>query len=256
MSLFSDNIRYLRLQKNLSQEKLAENLLISRGRYVPYENGVSEPPYDILLRISTQFHISIDLLLTVDLRKIPIDNLLQLGDNRILLPIVVDKAGNDMIEIVPHKAKAGYLAGYRDPEYIENLQQMSLPFFGVGKFRAFEIDGDSMPPHKEKTWIVGKYVENYKDIKDGVTHLVVTKNDGDTYKRVFKESDALVLHSDNLAYQPYKVHRSEVLEIWAFAGYVGTKEFKPGDLDALTIKDILQELRKDIKEVKEVVVKS
>jgi hypothetical protein len=44
-----------------------------------------------------------------------IEDLLKLGDNRILLPITVDQQGENIIEIVPHKAQAGYLSGYADP---------------------------------------------------------------------------------------------------------------------------------------------
>lgn len=70
-------------------------------------------------------------------------------DNRILLPITIHKSGKDYIEILPQKAKAGYLSGYSDPEFIEKLQQMQLPFIRQGKHRAFPIEGDSMPPHRE-----------------------------------------------------------------------------------------------------------
>jgi transcriptional regulator with XRE-family HTH domain len=70
MSLFSDNIRALRVKSKISQEKLAEHLQITRGRYVKYEDGTSEAPYEILKKIAYHFHISIDLLLSVDIRKI------------------------------------------------------------------------------------------------------------------------------------------------------------------------------------------
>jgi transcriptional regulator with XRE-family HTH domain len=74
MSLFSDNIRQLRIKKYFSG-KLAQNLLITR-RYVKYEDGSSEPPYDILKRMSYYFHVSIDILLSVDVQKILIEDLL------------------------------------------------------------------------------------------------------------------------------------------------------------------------------------
>ena len=32
------------------------------------------------------------------------------------------------IEIIPVKASAGYLNGYDDPEYIEHLDKIKLPF--------------------------------------------------------------------------------------------------------------------------------
>lgn len=160
MSLFYDNIRYLRLQKAVSQEKLAEELLITRARYVKYESGTSEAPYEILKRIAHYFHVSIDLMLGVDLRKIDMDGVLKLEDNRLLLPIAVDSNGENTIEIIPHKARAGYLSGYSDPEFIEGLQHIALPFLSNGKFRAFPVTGDSMPPHKDGSFVIGRYVEN------------------------------------------------------------------------------------------------
>ena len=121
MNVFSGNIRYLRAQRNLSQKKVAEDLIITRGRYAKYEDGASEPPLDILRRISYYYHVSIDLLVSVDIRKVPFAELLKLEDNRILLPITVNTYGDSFIEIIPHRARAGYLTGYSDPEFIENL---------------------------------------------------------------------------------------------------------------------------------------
>jgi hypothetical protein len=42
------------------------------------------------------YFVSIDILLSVDVQKIPIEDLLKLGDNRILLPITVDQQGKTL----------------------------------------------------------------------------------------------------------------------------------------------------------------
>jgi transcriptional regulator with XRE-family HTH domain len=168
VSLFSDNIRALRVKNKISQEKLAESLQITRGRYVKYEDGTSEAPYDILKKIAYYFHISIDLLLSVDIRKIEMQDLMKLENNRLILPIQVDRAGENFIEVVTQKVKAGYLNGYSDPEYIESLQQISLPFLGSGKHRGFPVEGDSMPPHEDGSIIIGRYVEKLGEVQDGL----------------------------------------------------------------------------------------
>ena len=62
MSILPDNMRYMRAQLNLSQQKVADSLIITRGRYAKYEDGASEPPIDLLVRISKYFKISIDLI--------------------------------------------------------------------------------------------------------------------------------------------------------------------------------------------------
>ena len=253
MSLFSDNIRYLRLQKKTSQEKLAEELLITRARYVKYESGTSEAPYDILKRISHYYHYSIDILLSVDIRKVDTDGLIRLDDNRILLPITVDKAGENTIEIIPQKAKAGYLNGYSDPEFIEGLQQISLPFLSNGKFRAFPITGDSMPPHRDGSFVIGRYIENPGEVKDGKTYVLLTKDEGIVYKRLNKDGkNGLMLISDNTFYEPYNVKLSDVLEIWEYASSIATKEFEPDTMEPQSIREHLIGIREEIKALKQI----
>ncbi|AIL46994.1 XRE family transcriptional regulator [Elizabethkingia anophelis] len=251
MSLFSDNLRVLRDKKNLTQEKLAESLKITRERYVKYEYGTSEAPYDVLKKIANFHHISIDLLLSVDIRKIPTEDLLKLEDNRLVLPIMVDSQGENHIEIVTQKVKAGYLTGYTDPEYIEALEHISLPFLRNGKFRAFPITGDSMPPHRDGSFIVGSYVERLSDITNGKTYIVLTKDEGVAYKRLYKNGkNSFKLSSDNDFYQPYEVKAEDILEVWAFAASISLDEFEPDDISQQTIRDMLLQLKKEIVELK------
>lgn len=251
MSLFSDNIRSLRLKNKISQEKLAKNLEITRGRYVKYEDGTSEAPYVILKKIAHYYHISIDLLLSVDIRKIDIQNLLKLENNRVILPIQVDKEGENFVEVVTQKVKAGYLNGYSDPEYIENLSQISLPFLGNGKHRGFPVEGDSMPPHEDGSIIIGRYVEKLGEIQDGKTYILITKNEGMVYKRLNKnKKNALVLESDNHFYPNYEVKISDILEIWEYTCNIGRTDKKQQLNELENINELLVEIKREIKEIK------
>jgi transcriptional regulator with XRE-family HTH domain len=251
MSLFSDNIRSLRIRRGISQEKLAESLYITRGRYVKYEDGTSEPPFDILRRISLFWHVSIDLLLSVDIRKVAMDELLRLEDNRILLPIKVDHRGGNMIEIIPHKARAGYLTGYSDPEFIENLPQITLPMLGPGKHRAFPISGDSMPPHGDSSFIVGRYVENLGEIRLGKTYILVTQDEGIVYKRLeAKHAASITVSSDNIVYAPYDIRLSDICEIWEFAYSLNAKEADPDDHTNMNVKDVLLGLKEELRHLR------
>ncbi len=245
MSIFSDNLRYLRVKSGMTQQKIADELRIPRERYAKYE-GTTDPPLDCLQKISRYFHVSIDLLLSFDIRRVPYENLIQLEENRILLPITVDSDGENRIEIVGAKAQAGYLRGYGDPEFIESLQRISLPFLTHGKYRAFPVTGDSMPPHKEGSFVVGEYVERITDIVDGKTYILITKNNGMSYKRLYKkDKNSLMAHSDNTVYEPFEVLYSDVLEIWRYACSIATQEFGPDDLGVLSVTDVLQGIRKD-----------
>lgn len=252
MSLFSDNIRALRIKHQISQEKLAEQLGITRGRYVKYEDGTSEAPYDILKKIAHYYHISIDLLLAVDVRKIDLQDLIKLENNRLILPIQVDAIGENVIEVVTQKVKAGYLNGYADPEYIESLQQISLPFLGPGKHRGFPVEGDSMPPHEEGSIIVGRYVEKLGEVQDGKTYILITKNQGMVYKRLNKNKrNAFVLESDNRFYPNFEVKFSEILEIWEFVCNIGRSDKKEPVTEIDSLKAILMEVKREVKEIKE-----
>ncbi|WP_035649853.1 LexA family transcriptional regulator [Flavobacterium sp. ASV13] len=248
MSLFSDNIRSLRLKKKISQEKVATSLLITRGRYAKYEDGTSEAPYEILKRISKYYHVSIDILLCIDVRKVKIDDLVKLEDNRVLLPVIVNNEGESFIEIVTQKAKAGYMNGYSDPEYIENLPRISLPFLGPGLHRGFTVDGDSMPPHDDDDVIVAKYIEKLSEVVDGRTYIIITKNDGIVYKRLNKnKKNVLVLESDESFYNPYEVRASEIEQIWEFKCNLGKKDKKKITITPSSIEEMFMELKNDIR---------
>jgi transcriptional regulator with XRE-family HTH domain len=248
IDILSSNLRYFRVQRDVSQQVVAQDLNITRVRLAKYEEGKSEPPLDLLKELAKYFHVTVDVLISVDCRKVPHSELMKLDSNRLLMPITMDSKGRDNIELVPVKAKAGYTRGYTDPDFIESLPQFRLPLPANGKYRAFPIEGDSMPPHKDGSFIVGKYVDNYRDIKDGTTYIIITKDDGIVYKRVYRKTkNILMLQSDNKIYDTYEVNIADILEIWAFAASYCTKEYEPEDLHYDSLVDMFHTLRKDIR---------
>ena len=205
------NIKFLRKQKGWTQEQLANELEIKRSLIGSYEEGRAKPNYDVLTSVSKLFKHTIDHLITKDLRlteKVPLFSEEQMdvtGKNLRVLAISVDKEERENIEMVPVKAAAGYLNGFADPTFIKELNRFRLPFLPAGTYRAFEIKGDSMLPLQPGSVVVGEYVDNWRNIKDGITYIVLSKHDGIVYKRVFnqiEENGTLVLRSDNTAY-PY-----------------------------------------------------
>ena len=59
---FSDKLRLLRTQANLSQEDLADELHVSRQSVSKWESGISFPEIEKLISISDYFHVSLDAL--------------------------------------------------------------------------------------------------------------------------------------------------------------------------------------------------
>jgi transcriptional regulator with XRE-family HTH domain len=242
MKKISKNIAHLRHLKGVSQEFLANELNITRSRLSSWEEHRAEPPIDLIIRLSEYFTVSVDSMVKIDLTKVQdLRDLLKIGGNRILFPVMVDAEGRDLVELVPVKASAGYLQGYSDDEFIGSLPRISLPFADVGKFRGFPIQGDSMPPLQSGSYVVGKYVEEVTDIKDGKTYVVLTQQDGLVYKRLFNKLDAdgtIHLHSDNKAYQPYQLNPEDIFEVWSFVCSINSSDSPISDLVYTAIQNI------------------
>src|SRR5690606_1787958 len=250
------NLRYLRKQQGLTQKDIADKLDIKRTMLSAYEEGRSEPKLSSLNILAAIFQVSVDNLLNRDIEvqgKPPIQE-----PQLKILTVAVDKEDNENITMIGQKASAGYLNGFSDPEYFERLPQFHLPNLSKNaSYRAFEIKGDSMLPLVEGTIIIGAFVENIRDIKNGKTYVLVTASEGVVYKRVFnylEENGKLFLSSDNELYKPYEVLGSEILEVWEAKAFISTDFPHPKDKSApLTLEDISQmilELKSEIRQIK------
>ena len=254
MKNINKNIRHLRRLRKLTQEQFAEDLAITRSRVSSYEEGRSEPPIDVLIQFSNYFSLPIDVLIKNDLTYATDTSFIEIGNQRVLFPITIDEDDENMIEIIPTEASAGYLLGYDDPEYIEQLQRIKLPFLPSGKHRAFPIKGDSMHPMKDGSFVVAKFVESVYEIKNGVSYIIVTRNDGMTYKRVYnqiEEKRSLLLMPDNKNYQSYLVPITEVVELWEFTCSINTQEYDEKDLKISSIANMLTQLGVELKSLAE-----
>ncbi len=247
------NIKHCRELKGFSQEYFAEELKWTRNTIVNIELGRSEPSIDKLLELSRYIKIPIDTLIKVDLRKSNDLSFIDIGNKRVLFPISVNEYNEELIEIIPIEASAGYLKGYADPEYIDHLQRFNLPFLPTGTHRAFPIKGDSMLPVKDGSFIIGKFIDDIRDVEDGTTYIVLTKEDGLVYKRVYnriKDRKSLLLYSDNKKYAPYEVKIEDVLEIWKFKCCINTQEYDKDELKLSNIVNLFQELKVELKSIK------
>lgn len=252
MNYIQSNIRHLRTLKGFSQEFFAEELKWTRSMVSSYEEKRTEPSIARLLELSNYTGIPIDALIKVDLSKTRDMSFIDIGNKRVLFPITVNEGNEDLIEIIPTHASAGYLQGYADPEYIEQLQKIKLPFLPTGTHRAFPIKGDSMLPVKDGAFIVAKYVDDIKNVKDGKTYIVLTKDDGLVYKRVYnkiEERQSLLLYSDNKTYEPYEIHIEAVLELWEFTCCINTQEYDKEELKLSSIINMFQDLKVELKAI-------
>jgi len=209
-SFAGQNLKYLRKLKGFTQEEFAIKLQIKRSLLGAYEEERAEPRIDVLEIISDHFNISLDDLLRKDLSETKGD---YLAKRRI------QKLGSEsnLIHFVPMKAAAGYLAGYADEEFIDELNTFTLPMMGSGQFRAFEIIGESMLPTPSGSIIVGQKINGLDDVKQNGAYIVVSRSEGIVYKRLSKNirtKNKVTLTSDNQSYQPYDMNIEEILELW------------------------------------------
>ena len=210
MAVSNQNLKYLRKLRGWTQEDFANKLRIKRSLLGAYEEERAEPRIDVLEVVCDMFKLTLDDILRKDLS----DNKGNYLAKRRAMKLA---QGRPDIPFVPIKAAAGYLAGFEDPEFIDELNTFTLPMLSGGNYRAFEIVGDSMLPTPSGSVIVGEKLENLDDVKNNVACIVVSRNEGIVYKRVQKngrQKNKLTLVSDNPVFHPYTVNAEEVLEMW------------------------------------------
>ncbi len=258
----SQNIKFLRKRKKVSQEIFSDAVGVKRTSVSGYEAGTNEPPLKILIAISEYFLIGIDQLIRDDLTNYPELRLQQLelgygidleGKGLRIVATTVGDDNEDNIELVPEKAKAGYSNGFADPEYIKVLSTFRMPFLDRSKkYRSFQISGDSMPPVSEGSWVTGEYLQNWRLLRSGQPYIVVTKNDGIVFKVVYNKLDekaSLLLCSTNPFYKPYEISIKEVCEVWKFVNYISSELSEP-NLPKETLTKTVYELQREISEIK------
>lgn len=212
MSQAGKNVKYLRKLRGWTQEEFATKLGIKRSLIGAYEEERADPNLAVLESVSEIFKVTLDELLLKDLSETTGSS--YLAKRRQMKMMNADR---NLIHFVPLKAAAGYLAGFGDSEFIDELNTFTLPMLTGGNYRAFEIIGDSMMPTPSGSIIVGEKVEGLDNVKNNSAYIVVSNSEGIVYKRVVKSNknkSKITLVSDNPAFQPYQVHSADVLEMW------------------------------------------
>lgn len=248
-SLFPEVLVRCRKEKGLNQQELADFLGVSKATISDYERGKSDPPLTNLLIMSDIFQLSLDDLVhpirkNADKEKhsnvhLNVHPSVHLNTVQLVPKVVtVDREGQDNIMFVPTRARAGYLAGHADPEYIKSLPSYRMPGFNNGHFRMFEVQGHSMiPTFNESDIIVTRFEESFANIRDERVYVVVTQRDGILVKRVLNRvqpDGKLILKSDNQRhlgdYPPIIISPEEVVELWYAVAYMSRQMRAPGEI--------------------------
>jgi len=260
-TIVGKNLKALRKRKKLSQEEVAQALGMNRSTYSGYENDVALPNIENLIAFSAFHEISVDDLVKENLFSYSEEQWNQFenkwqkdakGGNMRVLTAIVDENNEEVIELIPEKARAGYVSGYADAEFMQELPRFQLPFLSKDrKYRAFTIAGDSMPPLCSGDIVVGEFIQDWTKLKSGNVYIVITANDGIVFKRVYnhlEDSKSLLLVSTNPLYEPYHVKISDVLEVWKFAASISS-EYPDVQLDNAGMNQHFRNLQKDIQQI-------
>jgi transcriptional regulator with XRE-family HTH domain len=247
MSFAGKNLKYLRKLRGWTQEEFANKLNIKRSLVGAYEEERAEPRLEVMETICHLFSISLEDFLFKDLSVKTGGSYLESRRNSKLL-----QSGSAEIKLVPIKAAAGYLNGYGDPEFIDELNTFTLPMLAPGNYRAFEILGDSMLPTPSGSVIVGEKIDDWEEVKNSNTYVVLSKQEGVVYKRVLrnaKSRNKLTLLSDNPVYEPYHVNAEDVLEIWR-AVYIIQKATPAPRWDVSQLAGMVNTLQEQVSSLK------
>lgn len=227
---FAANLKFLRKKAAKTQDNISIDLKIGRTTIANYEAGLSEPNFETLLKFANYFGVSIDGFLSKNMEAEILDALppliskgegMKTGHIAIPKVITVDNEGNDNITYVPVKARAGYLLGYSDPEYMETLPTFRLPGLSNATYRMFEVEGLSMAPNiLNGDRVIGEWVDSLDKVRDNRIYVVVHSG-GVAVKRIInrlKERGKLYLKSDTIAHRhefpTLEVDPSDISEIW------------------------------------------
>jgi transcriptional regulator with XRE-family HTH domain len=245
MSFAGKNLKYLRKLRGWTQEDFANRIKIKRSLLGAYEEERAEPRLEVLELVSEIFKVSLDELFLKDLSETKGSYIAKRRAQKLA-------AEPTVIQFVPVKAAAGYLAGYADPDFIDELNTFTLPMLAPGQYRAFEIIGDSMLPTPSGSVIVGEKVEDLEEVKNSNTYIVISRQEGIVYKRIMKSPKAkakVTLVSDNPMYQPYQVDASDIVEVWQ-AQMILTRANQQQRWDVNQLASIVTNLQEQVSSLK------
>lgn len=246
MSQAGLNLKYLRKQKGFTQEEMAEHLSIKRSLIGAYEEERAEPRLEVMQAVCDMFKISLEDFLFKNLA----DGKLAYLQKRRAGKMSDDRTA--IISFVPVKAIAGYMSGYGDPAFVDELNTFTLPMLAPGNYRAFEILGDSMMPTPSGSIVVGEKVEEVETIKPTDTYIVVSRGEGIVYKRIEKTGRTkkqLTLVSDNPAYRPYVVSTADIMELWKAQLIISKPVAQPG-FDVAQLANVVNTLQQHVSHLK------
>ena len=229
-----DRLEMIMIAMGLKQYQFAEKFGVARNTIIRYIHNERYPEPEFMVRLA-DLSININWLLkgegsmyldssdpslmTAKTKK----KLQLLNAQNTLKPFTEQILQRTVIMPVAAEISAG--TPMPVPDDYEFSQHIEIPramlHGSPDDYYVFRVNGNSMEPLPSGSYIICEYLQNWNEVKNGKTYVLVTQHDGVVYKRVFiNDNDTLLLKSDNPEYTPYTVSVNTLSEVWKALGYI------------------------------------
>lgn len=161
----------------------------------------------------------------------------------------IREIGAIVTHYVPINQHFSYVNNFDNINFINQLATIVLPFEVSNLVRAFEIKEDF--PIKNAV-IFGELVQNWDEIKEATSYILITKSYGIIYRRVYNQlklKGTLLLSSDIHTIPSKEITGAEVNEIWEVKGYL-TMSLPQPPVSFGKLEQLIDELKYEIERVK------
>lgn len=170
-------LKELRQEKNISQQKLADIIGVSRSTVAMWETGASQPDNEMLLMLSSCFDVSVDYLLGRE-------DTTSATKNGIRIPVLGSVIAGIPIEAV---------------QEILDYEEITPEMASHGEHFALKIKGNSMEPKFSAGDVV--IIRRQSDVDNGEIAIVLVNGDEATIKKIKKSPEGIALIPLNPQYE-------------------------------------------------------
>jgi len=179
MSL-GDKIRLARMGKGITQQKMADEMGITKAAYSGYETGRRMPDAHKLSQISAILGVSLDYVIDADIPSV--SGVIPIRKN--VVPLIGTIAAGQPI-----------FASESTEMYLPSDTDMRCDF-------ALRVKGDSMEPYIKNGDIV--FIRRQNSVSEGEIAAVAVGDEA-TLKHVYHDRDGILLIADNPEYKPIRI---------------------------------------------------
>lgn len=166
------NLKKLRLNKKISQQKFADIIGVSRSTIAMWETGGSQPDNDNLKRIANYFNVSVDYLLGRE----PQDTAISTRKKGIKIPVLGRVQAGIPVEAI---------------EEILDYEEITEEMASQGEFFGLKIRGDSMLPRMVEGDVI--IVRKQSNVDSGDIAVVLVNGNDATVKKIRKTESGIEL---------------------------------------------------------------